>query len=186
MVGLERCHTDQTLFDLAIAATYNGKTDWLAAVISEDRASALIWRRKRGAVLSGYTVNNALPIASDWPAGEIKTGHAVLDRKSEHFRWGEAFARHWWRAYLASHDPTEAYAAWVLFLRSADRRGWVWMPEDVQATNDTGDFFKLKLSHAQLNRSKLKRAMEKRTDKLDKNFLDRRIVAGVGPWGKEA
>ncbi len=60
------------------------------------------------------------------------------------------------------------------------------MPEDVQATNDTGDFFKLKMSHAQLNRSMLKHTMEKRTDKLDKNFLDRRIVAGVGPWGKEA
>ena len=61
----------------------------------------------------------------------------------------------------------------------------MWVREDVQAIIGAGDFFKLKLSHTQLNRSNLKHAMEKRADKLDKNFLDRKIVAGVGPWRKE-
>jgi len=60
------------------------------------------------------------------------------------------------------------------------------MHEDVQAANDTSALFKLKLSHAELNRSELRRVMEKRTDKLDKQFLDRKIIVGVGPWGKEA
>ena len=186
LVGLERCNTDQALFDLAIAASYNGKTDWLAAVIEADRASAHVWRRKRGVVLAGFAVKNTLPVEGAWLDGEIRTGHAGLDCKSARFRWIEACARHWWRSYLAAQNSAEAYAAWVLFLRSADRRGWGWMSECVQAANDTSAFFELKLSHAQLNRSKLKRAMEKRADKLDKNFLDRKIVAGVGPWGKEA
>jgi hypothetical protein len=185
LVGLDRCHTDQALFDLAVAASCNGKTAWLAAVIEADRASALVWRRKRGATLAGFTVNNTLPVAGAWPDGQIRTEYAELNRRSARFRWIEACARYWWRVYLAAHDAAEAYAAWILFLHSADQRASVWMREDVQAANGTGAFFRLKLSHAGFNRSRVERTMEKRADKFDKNFLDRQIVVGLGPWGKE-
>lgn len=107
-----------------------------------------------------------------------------LRRKAARLRWREACARHWWRAYLAAQDPAEAYAAWILFLRSADARAWVWMRDDVEAQNAGDNFFALKLAHVQLNRQALKRAMEKRLDKRDKKFLDHDIVAGIGPWGK--
>ena len=184
LVELEHCHTDQALFNLAIAAAYNGKDDWLATLIEQDKASKFAWRRKRAAVLSGFTVNNTLPVDDAWPNGEIKTGYADLAQKAARYRWAEACARHWWRAYLTSSDPTEAYAAWVLFLRSADRRVWAWMNQDIEAVQESDDFFKFKIIHARLNQRKLKRALKKREDedKLDKNFLDRRIFAGVGPW----
>ena len=184
-VGLALCHTDKALFDLAVAVSYNGKVDWLTAVIEIDQASALVWKRKRGLALAGFSANNTLPVAGAWPDGEIRTGHLALECKSSRLRWVEACAHHWWRVYLKANDPAEAYAAWVLFLHSADKRAWIWMHEDIQAANDTSAFFKLKLSHVGLNRSRLKRAMEKHADKLDENFLARKIVAGVGPWGKE-
>ena len=63
-------------------------------------------------------MNNTLPVEDAWPNGEIKTGYADLAQKAARYRWTEACARHWWRAYLVSSDPTEAYAAWVLFLSS--------------------------------------------------------------------
>ena len=184
LVELEHCHTDQALFNLAIAAAYNGKDNWLATLIEQDQASEFAWRRKRAAVLAGFTVNNTLPVDDAWPNGEIKTGYADLAQKAARYRWAEACACHWWRAYLASSDPTEAYAAWVLFLRSADRRVWAWMNQDIEAAQESDDFFKFKMAHARLNQRKLKRALKKREDedKLDKNFLDRRIFAGVGPW----
>jgi hypothetical protein len=185
VLGLESCNTDQALFNLGVAASYNGKADWLAALIQADHASALVWKRKRGTILSGFTVNNALPVAGAWPDREIRTSYRELDRKSARFRWIDACARHWWQVYLAAQQPTEAYAAWVLFLRSADRRAWIWMRKDVQAANDASSFFKLKLSHPELNRSKLKRAMDKRTENFDKSFLDRKIIQGVDPWRKE-
>ena len=182
LAGLEHCHTDQTLFNLAIAASYNGKDDWLATLIEQDKASKFAWRRERAAVLARFTVNNTLPVDDAWPNGEIKTGYADLAQKAARYRWAEACARHWWRAYLASSDPTEAYAAWVLFFRSADRRVWTWMNQDIEAAQESDDFFKLKMIHYRLNRGKLENALKKREDKLDKNFLDRRIFAGVGPW----
>ena len=184
LVELEHCHTDQALFNLAIAASCNGKDDWLATLIEQDQASKFAWRRERAAVLAGFTANNTLPVEGAWPDREIKTGYADLAQKAARYRWAEACARHWWRAYLASSDPTEAYAAWVLFLSSADRRCWAWMNQDIEAAQESDDFFKLKMIHARLNQRKLENALKKREDKLDKNFLDRRIFEGVGPWPK--
>ena len=151
LVELEHCHTDQALFNLAIAASCNGKDDWLATLIEQDQASKFAWRRERAAVLAGFTANNTLPVEGAWPDREIKTGYADLAQKAARYRWAEACARHWWRAYLASSDPTEAYAAWVLFLSSADRRCWAWMNQDIEAAQESDDFFKLKMIHARLN-----------------------------------
>lgn len=182
LLELKYSNTDQDLLDLAIAASLNGKADWLAAMIESDQKSTLVWKRKRGVVLSGFTANNTLPVADAWPDGEIKTAHALLLTRSARFRWIEACAHHWWKVYLKTKDPAEAYAAWVLFLNAADPRAWIWMDQDIQAANDSSSFFKLKLSHLQLNRSKLKRAMEKRTEKLNKKLFDRDICTGIGPW----
>ena len=183
-IGLRRCHTDQALFDLALAASYNGKADWLTAIIETDRVSPLVWKRKRSLALAGSVANNTLPVAGAWPDGEIRTGHLALERGSGRRRWSEACAHHWWLAYLKANNPAKAYAAWVLFLNSTDKRAWIWMHEDTLATDNASAFFKLKLSHVALNQSRLKRAMEKRVDKFDENFLARKIVTGLGPWGK--
>ena len=59
------------------------------------------------------------------------------------------------------------------------------MREEIEALDDSSVFFKLKLSHAMLNLQNLNGAMKKRTNKLEESFLDRKIVTGVGPWGKE-
>ncbi|WP_089933334.1 hypothetical protein [Candidatus Entotheonella palauensis] len=106
-------------------------------------------------------MDNILPVADAWPDGEIETGYAELDRKSARFRWTETCSRHWWKLYLEADNPVDAYAAWVLFLRSVDRRGRLWMHKDVQAVMNNEDFFDLKLSHAELNRYELKRAMKR-------------------------
>lgn len=182
LLELDYCNTDQDLLNLAIAASYNGKAAWLNEMIESDRKSPFAWKRKRGIVLSGFTANNILPIPDAWPEGEIKTRHESLEKKSARFRWIEACAHHWWKAYLKANKPEEAYAAWILFLKSADPRAWIWIEQDIKAANDSSDFFKLKLSHFNLNRARLKRAMEKRVEKLDKKLFDRDTCYSIGPW----
>ena len=186
VMDLEHCQTDQALFELAAAAAYNGKNAWLRSAIESDRASPLVWRQMRSIVLDGFVVDNALPNDSAWLSGAIHTNWADLRQKAMRHRGSEGCACHWWRIYLASNTPIEAYAAWVLFLDSADRRAWVWMREDVRVQNDTSEFFDFKMRNVQLNRSKLKRVMAKRFEKLDNTFLDQNTVNGVGPWGKQA
>ena len=99
-------------------------------------------------------------------------------------RWIEACARHWWQTYLKAANATEAYAAWVLFIHSADRRAWIWLDNDIDSANDNSEFFKFKLRHLEVNRSALKRAMKQREDKLDERFLGRKIVTDIGLWKK--
>ncbi len=185
LIGLECCHADLALFEIALSACYNGKAAWLATVIEADRMSPLAWRQKRALVLIGYSIANALPVDGAWPEGQIRTDHAALRHQAARHRLGEGCARHWWRVYLVASNRIDAYAAWILFLHAADRRAWVWMPEDVRDKNNKGNFFALKLANVQLNRSKLTRAMEKKFDKFDRTFLGHDIVNGVGPWGKD-
>ena len=181
----EHCGTDQHLFDVAIAATLNGKVDWLNTVIREDYESQYEWRRRRAIVLEGFLTGNTLPITGAWPGGQLKTNHAWLRWKSAHLRYMEASARHWWRVYLTTPSPVEAYAAWILFLRSADRRVRVWMQEDedsIEVPGKVQDFVDLKRIHVRLNQNILNRAIKKREEKFDQNFLHCRVEPGIGPW----
>lgn len=185
LIGLKRCHTDQSLFDIAVAASYNGKIDYLSHVIDSDLSSELIWKMKRGRVLAGFSVNNKLPVTNAWPIDEIKTEHANLVHKSARLKWLEACSHHWWKVYLKAKNAMEAYAAWVLFLRSADNRAWVWMHEEIKAADDNSEIFKLKCNNVRINQSKLKRNMEKRMEKFNEKFFYKEIFEGMGPWGKE-
>jgi hypothetical protein len=182
LVSPHLCHTDQALFNVALAAEYNHHDEWLANIIGEDLASSLAWRRMRGRVLQGFTANNTLPIADAWAQGPVDTAHEQLRWHSARFRFHEASAHHWWRAFWSAQDVTQAYAAWILFVRSADRRAWIWMDEEARKSNDGSKLYRLKLNHVRLNRSELLRAMEKPEQSLEKTFLDRETVVGLGPW----
>ena len=72
IAGWKYSNTDQDLFDLAIAASCNGETDWLLDFIEEDKKSKFAWRRRRAKTLAGMTINNKLPIHEAWPEGEIR------------------------------------------------------------------------------------------------------------------
>ena len=182
LIELENCHTDLDLFDIVIAALYNGKADWVETLIREDKASSLVWRQRRAITLAGFTGNNQLPIAGAWPEGKRKTVHADLRQKSARQRWIEACARHWWQTLLDAPDPNHAYAAWVLFLHSADRRVESCICQDKNTAKNSNDFIDLKMIHVELNRSDIRRAFNKNEKELEKNFLGRRIGNNVGPW----
>lgn len=176
--------TDAALFDIAIAASFNGKAGWLSSIIVSDQASPFAWRRKRGLLMGGFVVGNTLPIDGAWPDGQMTTDHADLRRGAAQRRWLEACARHWWQTYLTALDPVAAFAAWKLFLNAADRRAWIWIRNDVEQQNNRDAFFERKLAHSQLNRSDLTKAMKDRSKKLESKFLRQNIVEGVGPWAR--
>ena len=118
LLSLHFCNTDAALYDLALAATFNGKADWLASTISADQASPFAWRQKRAIVLSGFMSKNVLPVASAWIDGEVSSSYEALKRKSARLRSIEACAHDWWQVFLASKDSETAYAAWILDRKS--------------------------------------------------------------------
>lgn len=122
VISLHLCHTDQDILNVATSASYNEKSTWIAAAAAADQASPLVWRQRRGTLLASLSTGYMLPVTEAWPDGELRTGIADLRHKAARLRWREACAHHWWRTYLAASDSVPAYAAWILFLRSADAR----------------------------------------------------------------
>lgn len=182
VISLPFCHTDQELFDVAVAASYNGKSAWIAATAGADQDSSLAWRRRRGILLAGLSTGYTLPVNDAWPEDKIRTDTAALRKTAARLRWRESCAHHWWSAYLAATNPETAYAAWVLFLRSADARASLWVRDERQGQDADSDFAALKLTCVELNRAELKRNMKMRLDQCDKKFLDHAIVDEVSPW----
>ena len=182
LVELKNCNTDLDLFNIAVAASYNGKTEWIDTLIQEDQASAFTWKRRRAIVLAGFRINNQLPVPNAWTQGEIKTNYAWLRFRSSRKKWIEACTRHWWKVFINAPDPTQAYAAWVLFLHSADRRIETDTSQDKNIAKSSNDFTDLKMIHVELNRSEIKRKWNKTDEELKKNFLGLRIDNNVGPW----
>lgn len=182
-LDLRQSNTDEDLLDLAIAATVNGRIDWLRQAIAADNGSGIAWRRRRALMLEGFSTENALPVADAWPEGAWKTAGEGRRTKAAQRRHSEACARHWWRSYWQAADPESAYAAWTLFLRSADRRALAWLSHEAAELDLADALTQRKVAHAKVNYRRLKSATKEKRS-LDDHFLDKRTVDGVGPWGK--
>jgi hypothetical protein len=94
----------------------------------------------------------------------------------------EAFAYHWWRRYWEAETNDEAYAAWELFMRCVDRRGYQWMLERHSKTDAAAPHHQKRAAHLEFNINDVKSAMEKQEKDLDGHFLGRDIINGIGPW----
>lgn len=183
LLDLQLTNTDMDLFQIAIASCHHSQFAWLSNQIEQDRSSQFAWRKKRAIVLEGYALGeNELPIDGAWPEGNFQTSYAVLNRDSSRSIWSNACAKHWWKIFIDTCDPVEAYAAWVLFLRSADSRAWVWMNSMLPADAVNNTFMQMKLAFAEINKHKIKSSMNKRTKEFDRHFLGRKTVVGIHPW----
>ena len=182
VLSLSECNTDQDLFQLALAASSNGRLDWLNAAIDRDAAHGSTWRRMRAIVLSGFVPGAELPYDAAWPDGDWTSEHQHLRNQAALRRWREACARHWWKAFVEAPDADTAYAAWVLFMKSADRRAWAFMRAIGETAETDTEFGKRKAAHVELNRQRMKNQLAKADEKLDGDFLHRDIYIGVGPW----
>ncbi|CAN7740356.1 hypothetical protein [Variovorax sp. LjRoot178] len=163
VASLRHCNTDGDLMDLVIAAQLNGQDAWLDGLIAKDSASEALWRRKRAIVVS------ALRVCPDidqlhWPEGD-KTGswEALKDHMT---RWTNrgAFAMYWWRKFKTSVSADEAFAAWHVFLNSADRRAYAQIEKTCDAAHESSELDRLRALQYELNRDVLERALRKRED----------------------
>lgn len=178
-----RTNTDKALFELAMATAIDGERPWLDRIIATDLASGVVWRRQRASKLAGFTTRNSLPVSGAWPDGpEDLPTHR--QRETAYWRHKEACARHWWKAYWRSTSESEAYAAWVLFLETVDRRAYEWMRCKEGALDGAETLCPRRLAHCHANKGQLKSAMNKQEKELDQQFLGRKTIDSIWPWGR--
>lgn len=175
---------DQGLYEVALAACWNGREDWLRSIISADQAAGLAWRQRRARVLAGMQGNNELPVAGAWPEGGPRGTIELLDAQAARRRWLDACARHWWREYWRRDDADASYAAWILFRACADRRAELWVDAVSEAADTTSPLYQRKRWHARANRELFNANLDKSSANLKGTFLDRRLDGDVAPWRK--
>jgi hypothetical protein len=74
---------------------------------------------------------------------------------------------HWWRRFIAAVSADEAFAAWRVFIGSADRRAHVWMKRvGRENLNDASELRRMRTLHGEVNRNVLEREMKKREDRI--------------------
>jgi len=176
-LDLQQTNTDEGLFEVALASRLSGDTSWLEGFIREDEAAGETWRRQRGRILRGFLgVGDSLPNEDlDLPGDILRE---TRERKAGRWSRSEMWAGHWWERYWAAESNEDAYAAWVLLLRVADRRALIWM----EVPDGMAKRHPRRVAHFELNYDDLVRAMKKAEKKMDKEFLGRSIYDGVRPW----
>ena len=70
------------------------------------------------------------------------------------------------------------------FFAQPSRRSQAWTYQEPGANGAMSGFFGLKIAHHRANESALQRAFKKCDEKLERTFLGRSIVTGIGPWGQ--
>jgi hypothetical protein len=179
---VDSADNDQRLFEIAVAATVNGKEAWLDLFIQNDKASTTVWRCQRAQKLDGFKSGNSfLEVWPEGPEEDLRTSRA---NETAQWRHKEACARHWWNSYWTAECDESAYSAWILFMESADLRAYGWMSSETSELDEFDSTVQRRMTHANYNVSNLKSAVKKQENQMDRKFLGRRTVEGIGPWGK--
>lgn len=169
--------TDHGLLEVVVAAALHNRGNWLSAVVDADASSGVTWRLQRSRRIMAFDPR-ATDEVPEWPVGQGESLRISRERATDAWIRRGAFARHWWETYWSASSDDEAYAAWILLLKSVDRRGHVWM----RVPNDAETSAPRRLAHFKANRDELQKAMKTQEKNLDREFLGRRVTRAIGPW----
>jgi hypothetical protein len=175
------CTTDSALLELVILVRRSERgasAAWLTTVISDGLTSSSPYEFARAAALRGFLESDpeadwlSLQIDDDspWSQSIVKTAQGRVKAENN--------ARHWFSKFCSSVDLDEAWAAFRLFLKSADRRCWLWCDKELAVLADDDrrrGFF-------QGNREDIRRECRENEGKLSKTFLGCEIVDAMYPW----
>lgn len=178
LTSLNRCNTDQKLFELVIACQMHGRDKWLKDFIAADGASDQPWRHKRAAVLKAFHQMPAID-KLQWPEGEPVGSLQVLERNLLKWTNRGALAKHWWERFIDATDAETAFAAWHVFLGCADRRASVWRSKRPKPKTELD---RLRELHLGSTKDFFARALEKPEEKSPK-FADHLFgLAAPSKW----
>ncbi|MDO3617466.1 hypothetical protein Q3O97_16580 [Ralstonia pseudosolanacearum] len=178
LANLNRCNTDQDLFELVIVCQLYDRDTWLNSFIDADLASDQPWRHKRAVVLKAF---HQMPAVDrlQWPEGEPVSSTGGLERKLAKWTTRGALAKHWWERFIGATDADAAFAAWHVFLGCADRRAWQWWSRLAKSNTELDRLRELQLES---NMDLFARALEKQEEKAAK-FADHLFgLDAPGKW----
>lgn len=176
---LEDAHTDELLYQLALAAQDQKAFDWLERVVRTDLEHSDLHRKARGLTLVGFldegSLLRALHPMLDGCGGYLEEVAAVARKRSA----SNQRARFWFRQSADRRDPVESWANFRLFLRCCDRRFFLWRESMIDANPDLPLLWR---RHLEINDQQIDRAIKRNEGKLAEVLYGTRTSRYVWPW----
>lgn len=124
---LAACTSDKELMTVALLAQYGKGKDWLWTYITERLLSQIPIERARALSLLGFIDEEKARTQLDLLLQELpKTWLHDMAKLAKQRCDANAWAKHWFRTFLSTHDDIGAWAAFRLFLRCVDGRYLLW------------------------------------------------------------
>ena len=175
---LDKCWSDAGLIELATVATAYHCHDWLLEQVNVMLCSEQLWRRAKGLMLACLSdmetdceeLIAAADIANSW----VENCFDHLRRMNANNRW----ARYWYNRFLTIDDEDEAYSAYVLFLKCADRRCRLWMHSLEEDRISHGILKTKRIQFRLTNYQQIDSAIEENEKDLKNHFLTIKYYKG--------
>ncbi|WP_416412989.1 hypothetical protein [Pantoea sp. App145] len=179
---LKHAHSDDTLYDFALAAHLNDGTPWLKELVKDEMSSEQPWRQLRARYISSYLDFDSENYKTTWPEGPQLKPEENRANALAKLRRDLRFAKHWWNIYTSSEDDGTAFSAWCMLLQCADRRTYSLLQCDLKEYSSLFWKHPKRWLHVQINFRKLEEVIRKKDKNLDSTFLGRDIYTGIHPW----
>jgi hypothetical protein len=180
---LDRATNDDLLSLLSRAASEHGREGWLQSVAAEVATDGMAVERARAIALAGLRVATPELVTSLRTAEERErswTAQVATWARQRASR--DLWARHWFRQFLSVPLREDAWAAFNLFARSADRRCGLWVHEELGNARDL-PHHRQRHRHFLVNLPALNRRLEDQAKLMQERLFGWPIAkADLRPW----
>jgi hypothetical protein len=183
-VWIERfdsCTCDKDLLEFALLIRRNGRANgcagWLKRHLDGMLASEMLFERAKAIALKGFIEQDE----DVFGPGDDQDDLAWVDevRRTARTRVrAERFARYWFSRFCTADGLVDAWAAYRLFIMSADRRCLLWCHHDLRelrAGSRKEAFFAT-------NIQRLLNICRENEKKLAETFLNCKVTESLAPW----
>ena len=120
--------SDVELFESALLCQFGGREDWMRQLVNVWLQTDNDYDRARGLALLGFSnVETVGATLTNWIATHADSWVRDVAENALQNHRQNVWSRCWFDRFLSRSDPTEAWAAFRLFLRCVDRRFWLWV-----------------------------------------------------------
>lgn len=171
--------TDMDLFESAMLCQLGGRADWMRQVVGDWLQSDLDYDRARGLALLGFSnaeVDGAM--LANWIAAHADCWARDVAKAALENHRRNVWARCWFDRFLTRSEHAEAWAAFRLFLRCADRRFWLWIDDTKLAETEPW-----KRDAVAMNMGTIESACKENEKDWKDNFLGQKVIEKeLWPW----
>lgn len=180
------CRTDKELLELVIVAEHGNGSSWLwkscQRDLQRDLECLVVRDQARALFLLGLSsATAARDLLAEYVAQGPECWLGEVAQKALDYWRKNSWAQHWYSTFLTTAEDTDAYVAFRLLLKCADRRFWVWHSRLAQPSSSLPGAETRRLFFEN-NRDTLENLMLSNEKPFEDCLFGTKIEKGMGPW----